>query len=79
MAKVRKQHLFRALLTDVEIDPARPGGAHVIFHCADADLVFEVRRETAERLRDQISAELDRVSTRARRRSSSPTTTSRNK
>jgi len=61
MAKARKRHLFRALLTDVEIEDVRPSVVRVIFHLADADHAFELPRGTAERLRDQLSDELGQV------------------
>ena len=43
MGKIRERHVFRSLLTDVEIDPARPSAVRAIFHVADADFVFDVR------------------------------------
>jgi len=77
MAKIRKRHLVRSLLTDVE--PAGRYGAHVIFHCADDDFVLELQRGTAEQLRDQLSRLLSQGAPRARLRSSDPSATSRNK
>lgn len=66
---MKKQHAFRTLIADAMIDPKRPSAGYVRF-CPNADEEFQFEMPVAafRQLRDQISAALEQVETRARPR-----------
>ena len=75
---VRRRHVVRSLLADARIE--NPYGGLLIFYPdASIELCVQMPRAAFEKLRDHMTAELERVSPRARRGASSPSATSRNK
>ena len=74
------RHIFRVLSVDAIINDGRPSAAWLRFcPAAEQEIYFEMPRAIFERLRDQMSAELDRTKPPSPRDQSAPSARRRSK